>query len=99
MTKTMQRISRSFLIQFPKTSSNKRTLQGFSVIKIIIPVELCVVKPGASAKLTFDCDKCDCIEYLPPAGRLARALITETDFDELFRSADKICNPRAGEVD
>ena len=64
-------------------------------LKIIIPVELCVAKPGASAKLTFDCDKCDCIEYLPPAGRLARALITETDFDELFRSADKICNPRA----
>ena len=68
-------------------------------LKIIIPVELCVAKPGASAKLTFDCDKCDCIEYLPPAGRLARALITETDFDELFRSADKICNPRAGEAD
>ena len=39
-------------------------------LKIIIPVELCVVKPGASAKLTFDCDKCDCIEYLPPSGRL-----------------------------
>ena len=62
-------------------------------LKIKIPVELCVVKPGASAKLTFDCDKCDCIEYLP--ARLALSLITETDFDELSRSADKICNPRA----
>ena len=28
------------------------------------------IEPGASAKLTFDCDKCDCIEYLPPSGRL-----------------------------
>ena len=54
---------------------------------------MCKAPWPVSAKLTFDCDKCDCIEYLP--ARLALSLITETDFDELSRSADKICNPRA----
>ena len=84
MTKTMQRISRSFLIQFPKTQTNILVpckVFQFMNLKIKILVELCVAKPGASAKLTFDCDKCDCIEYLP--ARLALSLITETDFDEL----------------
>ena len=39
------------------------------IMMFLTLVEL-YIEPGASAKLTFDCDKCDCIEYLPPSGRL-----------------------------
>ena len=99
---TLWSFSTGFLIALrsnsPKTLINPFSLQSILVAEFENYISncggaVCKAPWPVSAKLTFDCDKCDCIEYLP--ARLALSLITETDFDELSRSADKICNPRA----